>query len=169
MTDAATYAENAEIAGFWETIKGIIPENPFDSLVSGNILQILFFALFFGIALSVMSKEKQRPVIEILDTVNEGMIWMIQKILVVAPIGVFGLMVNSIALFGMDIMRLVLGAAGCILRDPGPDPFWNDPAPGDAAGGNEPVQIPGRHEGDPDSGICQCILHGHPPGQQAGL
>lgn len=108
MTDAATYAENAEVAGFWETIKGIIPENPFDSLVSGNILQILFFALFFGIALSVMTKEKQRPVLDILDTVNEGMIWMIQKILVVAPIGVFGLMVNSIALFGMDIMRLVL-------------------------------------------------------------
>lgn len=108
MTDAATYAENAEIAGFWETIKGIIPENPFDSLVSGNILQILFFALFFGIALSVMPKEKQRPVLDILDTVNAGMIWMIQKILVVAPIGVFGLMVNSIALFGMDIMRLVL-------------------------------------------------------------
>ena len=36
------------------------------------------------------------------------MIWMIQKILVIAPIGVFGLMVNSIALFGMDIMKLVL-------------------------------------------------------------
>jgi Na+/H+-dicarboxylate symporter len=108
MTDASKYAENAAIAGFWETIKGVIPENPFASLTSGNILQILFFAMFFGIALSVMSKEKQRPVLETLDAVNEAMIWMIQKILVVAPIGVFGLMVNSIALFGMDIMRLVL-------------------------------------------------------------
>ncbi len=108
MADAAAYAENAEIAGFWETIMGVIPENPFASLVSGNILQILFFALFFGIALSVMPKERQRPVLDVLDTVNQGMIWMIQKILVVAPIGVFGLMVNSIALFGMDIMQLVL-------------------------------------------------------------
>lgn len=108
MTDASTFADNAEIAGFWETIMGIIPENPFESLVSGNILQILFFALFFGIALSVMPKEKQKPLLELLGIINEGMIWMIRKILVIAPIGVFGLMVSSIAQFGMDIMVLVL-------------------------------------------------------------
>jgi len=108
MADASQYAENAEIAGFWATIQGIIPENPFESLVSGNILQILFFALFFGIALSVMSEERQKPLLDILDTINEGMIWMIRKILWIAPVGVFGLMVNSIALFGMDIMVLVL-------------------------------------------------------------
>ena len=108
MTDASTFADNAKIAGFWETIMGIIPENPFESLVSGNILQILFFALFFGIALSVMPNEKQKPLLELLDIINEGMIWMIRKILVIAPIGVFGLMVSSIAQFGMDIMVLVL-------------------------------------------------------------
>lgn len=108
MTDAATYAENADVAGFWETVMGIIPQNPFESLVSGNILQILFFALFFGMALSAMPREKQQPLIDLLDIVNEGMIWMIKKILFIAPIGVFGLMVNSIALFGMDIMKLVL-------------------------------------------------------------
>jgi Na+/H+-dicarboxylate symporter len=108
MTDASKYAENADIAGFWETIMGIIPENPFESLVSGNILQILFFALFFGIALSVMPREKQKPLLELLDIINAGMIWMIRKILIIAPIGVFGLMVSSIAQFGMDIMVLVL-------------------------------------------------------------
>ncbi len=107
-TDAATYAENADIAGFWQTVMGIIPENPFESLVSGNILQILFFALFFGIALSVIPDEKRQPLIDLVDTINQAMIWMIKKILLIAPIGVFGLMVNSIALFGMDIMKLVL-------------------------------------------------------------
>ncbi len=107
-TDAATYANNANLAGFWETLMGIIPENPFASMVSGNILQILFFALFFGIALSVIPEEKRHPLIDIVDTINQAMIWMIKKILLIAPIGVFGLMVNSIALFGMEIMKLVL-------------------------------------------------------------
>ena len=107
-TDPATYAKNADIAGFWQTIMGIIPENPFASLVSGNILQILFFALFFGIALSVIPDEKRQPLINLVETINQAMIWMIKKVLVIAPIGVFGLMVNSIALFGMDIMKLVL-------------------------------------------------------------
>ncbi|MGD9016477.1 MAG: dicarboxylate/amino acid:cation symporter [Desulfobacterales bacterium] len=108
MTDASQFADNADIAGFWETVMGIIPENPIASLVSGNILQILFFALFFGIAVSVMPEEKQKPFLFLLDTVNDGLIWMIKQILAIAPIGVFGLMVNAIAQFGLDIMVLVL-------------------------------------------------------------
>jgi Na+/H+-dicarboxylate symporter len=108
MTDASKYAENAEIAGFWETVMGIIPENPFASLVSGNILQILFFALFFGIAVSVMPEKKQKPLMTLLDIINEGLIWIIRQVLRIAPIGVFGLMVNAIAQFGLDIMVLVL-------------------------------------------------------------
>src|SRR3712207_7118554 len=39
------YANKGGMPGFWETIKGIIPINPFESLVQGNILAILFFSL----------------------------------------------------------------------------------------------------------------------------
>lgn len=108
ITNANTFAGNQKIAGFWETINGIIPSNPFQSLTSGNILQILFFALFFGIALSTMTDEKQKPLIGALETANEALIWMIKKILVIAPLGVFGLMASSISQFGLDIMVLVL-------------------------------------------------------------
>jgi len=108
MTDSSKFAEAAEVAGFWETLMGIIPENPFASLVSGNILQILFFALFFGIALSVMPEEKQKPLMTLLDIINDALIWIIMRILAIAPFGVFGLMINAIAQFGLDIMVLVL-------------------------------------------------------------
>jgi len=108
LTDSSTYAEAGNIAGFWDTILGIIPKNPFESLVSGNILQILFFALFFGICLSALDSKKQRPVLEMLDSVNDVLILMITKVLVIAPLGVFALMVNSIALFGIDVLLLVL-------------------------------------------------------------
>ncbi len=108
LTDSSTYAEAGNIAGFWDTILGIIPKNPFESLVSGNILQILFFALFFGICLSALDAKKQRPVLDVLDTVNDVFILMITKVLVIAPLGVFALMVNSIALFGIDVLLLVL-------------------------------------------------------------
>lgn len=108
MAEAGAYEASSHVAGFWETLNGIIPTNPFEALVQGNILQILFFALFFGIALSVMSDEKQKPVLAVLDTVNEAMIWMIKKVLIIAPIGVFGLMANSVALFGIEVMKLAL-------------------------------------------------------------
>lgn len=108
ITSAETFAGNQKIAGVWETVIGIIPSNPFQSLSSGNILQILFFALFFGIALSTMPEEKQKPLVEALETANGAMIWMIKKVLIIAPIGVFGLMASSISQFGLDIMVLVL-------------------------------------------------------------
>lgn len=108
ITNASTFVENQKVAGFWETLNGIIPSNPFQSLTSGNILQILFFALFFGIALSTMDEKKQQPVIDFLETANDALIWMIKKVLIIAPIGVFGLMASSVSQFGLDIMVLVL-------------------------------------------------------------
>lgn len=92
---------------FWETIINIIPDNPFKALIEGNILQIIFFSLFFGLCLSKVSDEKQKPIISLLETVNEALIKMIEKILLLAPIGVFALMANSIALFGINILLLV--------------------------------------------------------------
>jgi len=101
-------ASRGEIAGFWDTILGIIPTNPLAGLVNGNILQILFFSLFLGIALSKLVKEKREPVISLLESLNEAMIWMILKVMILAPIGVFGLMADAVGTFGYDILALVL-------------------------------------------------------------
>ncbi|WP_047381908.1 dicarboxylate/amino acid:cation symporter [Cetobacterium sp. ZWU0022] len=101
------FAASTSSPGFWSTILSMIPDNPFKSLIEGNILQVIFFSLFFGICLSKLSDEKQKPIIDILETINETLIKMVEKILLVAPIGVFGLMANSIALFGIEIILLV--------------------------------------------------------------
>lgn len=101
-------ATKGEIAGFWDTILGIIPTNPIGSLVSGNILQILFFSLFLGVALSKLPKSKKDPVLTALDGLNDAMIWMILKVMIIAPIGVFGLMADAVGTFGYEILALVL-------------------------------------------------------------
>lgn len=101
-------ATKGEIAGFWETILGIIPTNPIASLVSGNILQILFFSLFLGVAISKLSKDKKEPVITVLNGFNDAMIWMILKVMIIAPIGVFGLMADAVGTFGYEILGLVV-------------------------------------------------------------
>ncbi|WP_319371042.1 dicarboxylate/amino acid:cation symporter [uncultured Ilyobacter sp.] len=101
-------AARGEIAGFWDTILGIIPTNPLEGLVNGNILQILFFSLFLGIALSKLTKEKRKPVLNVLEGLNEAMIWMILKVMILAPIGVFGLMADAVGTFGYDILALVI-------------------------------------------------------------
>ena len=112
LVNENTYSVANTTMDFWQTIMSIIPSNPFKSLIEGNILQIIFFSLFLGICLSKLEEKKQKPVIDILETINDVLIKMIEKILILAPIGVFGLMANSIALFGINILVLVLKLFG---------------------------------------------------------
>ncbi len=100
-------ASDGAPAGFWETILGIIPENPVEALTSGNILQIIFFGLFLGIGISTLSGEKKCPIMNGLNYITEALIWMIKIVMLTAPVGVFGLMAAAIGNFGFDLLGLV--------------------------------------------------------------
>lgn len=108
LDTAGDLAARGSVPGFWATISGIIPVNPFDSLITGNILQILFFSLFLGIGLSVMKAEKSEPITKLIASITEVLIWMIEKVMIIAPIGVFGLMASAVGTFGYEILALVL-------------------------------------------------------------
>ncbi|SHH32232.1 dicarboxylate/amino acid:cation symporter [Tepidibacter thalassicus] len=101
------YADKGTIPGFWETIKGIIPTNPIKSLVDGNMLQILFFSLFLGFGISSIEKDKKEFILKVFDYITEALIWVINKIMLFAPIGVFALMVYSIKSFGFNSLTPV--------------------------------------------------------------
>lgn len=94
--------------GFWETVLGIIPDNPIQALMQGNILQIIFFCLMFGIGVSTLTKNKREKVVKGCDMLIEPLIWMIKIVMLTAPIGVFGLMADSIGTFGFDMLVLVM-------------------------------------------------------------
>src|SRR5699024_10510746 len=57
----ATEAEVNESEGVIQTFLNIVPENPFAALTEGNILQIIFFAIFIGLAITIIGK-KAAPV-----------------------------------------------------------------------------------------------------------
>ena len=101
------YADKGAVPGILDTIIGIIPTNFFQSLTNANILQVLFFCLFFGIALSKVDKTKSKVIVNILDTTIEAFIWMINIVMKIAPLGVFGLMADAIGTFGFDILTIV--------------------------------------------------------------
>nr|WP_321406843.1 dicarboxylate/amino acid:cation symporter [uncultured Carboxylicivirga sp.] len=95
-------------AGFWDTIISIIPANPIESLVSGNILQIIFFGLFLGIGISTLPKNKKEPLMKGMNYLVEALIWMIKIVMWTAPVGVFGLMASSVGAFGFDLLSMAL-------------------------------------------------------------
>ncbi|MGV3279067.1 dicarboxylate/amino acid:cation symporter [Rickettsiales bacterium LUAb2] len=99
---------NSHLQGFWDTIINIIPNNLLTALDTQNILQVLFFVIFFGIGLSFLPKEKKASVIGFFDGCNDIMIWMISKIMYFAPLGIFGLMSSAMGNFGYSLLIILL-------------------------------------------------------------
>lgn len=90
--------------GIAETLLNIIPRNPIESLANGDMLQIIFFALIFGIAITLIPPAKAAPVISFFDGINEAMIKLVHIIMAFAPYGVFALIASIIGEFGLGIL-----------------------------------------------------------------
>ncbi|WP_192947366.1 cation:dicarboxylate symporter family transporter [Staphylococcus cohnii] len=123
--DISTYESSAKAAEsstygnhFIDTIVNIVPQNLFEALTSGELLPIIFFAVFFGVALSAIGK-KAEPVKAVLSGSLEAIFWMINKILKLAPIGVFAFICTTIMTFGasalIPLLKLLLVVIGAMI------------------------------------------------------
>lgn len=83
----------------------MVPKNPFAALSQGEMLQIVFFAVFFGMILTVADKEKSKIMLNFFDSLSEMMIKMIDVIMKIAPLGVFALIAATVAEFGFNILE----------------------------------------------------------------
>lgn len=98
----------AERANPIDTLLNIIPTNLFEGLSSGTILQIIFFAIFSGVALALIPKDKSRTVLAFFDGINDTMIKIVNIAIKIAPYGVFALIASVIGNFGTDILLTLL-------------------------------------------------------------
>ena len=85
-------------------IISVIPSNPLQAGVEQNMLQIVVFALFIGIALVTMSKQQTRPILELLGAVQEVSMVVVRWAMHLVPFAVFGLMTQLTARMGMDAL-----------------------------------------------------------------
>lgn len=99
--------EHGALPSVMDTFIGMIPTNVFESLTGGNILQILVFSIFFGIALTKVKGDGAKPILAMLNTIVDAFVWMINCVMIIAPIGVFGLMADSVGTFGFDALEVV--------------------------------------------------------------
>ena len=100
--------ESTKIPGFWETVTGFVPTNPFQALVEGNILQIIVFALFMGFAATYLEEHKKNYVLNLFNYLTELFIKMMMGIMYVAPVGVFCLMADATGTFGYAVLTKIL-------------------------------------------------------------
>lgn len=84
----------------WEFILNIIPENIVNALANSNLLQVLFFSILLGLALSKM-KEKAAPLLKGIKSFETALFTIIKMIMKLAPIGAFGAMAFTIGKYGL--------------------------------------------------------------------
>ncbi|MEJ2481834.1 MAG: dicarboxylate/amino acid:cation symporter [Gemmatimonadota bacterium] len=109
MAEGASRVELArEAPRLIEILLNMIPRNPIEALASGDMLPIIFFAIFFGAALSALPSERREHVIGFFDGVNEAAMVMIHWIMRLAPYAVFALIGAVIARFGLGVLQSLL-------------------------------------------------------------
>ena len=86
-----------------DTLVHIVPTNLFESMAKGELLPIIFFEVFFGLGLAAIG-EKAEPVKGFLNGTLEAVFWMINKILKLAPIGVFAFICTTVMTFGASAL-----------------------------------------------------------------
>jgi len=86
----------------------IVPKNPIGAMSNGEMLQIVFFAVIFGVTLSLIEKEKSAHVLNFFSGVNDTFIKMVEMIMKLAPFGVFALISVTIADFGFEIITTLI-------------------------------------------------------------
>ena len=85
-----------------EFLLSIFPKNAFEALATNNILQILVFSIFAGVALSAIG-EKGAPLVRGADALAEMMLQITGYVMRYAPIAVFGAIANVVAASGLAI------------------------------------------------------------------
>jgi Na+/H+-dicarboxylate symporter len=102
--------------GTIDTLLEVVPTNPAESLAGGDMLQIIFFAMFFGVALTlVKDRARADQIIGFFDGVTDAMIVVVHIVMELAPYGVFALIAAVIAIYGVQVLLSLLIYSACVL------------------------------------------------------
>lgn len=102
-------AQEVKKRGPLQPIVDMIPDNIFDSTASNrNMLQVVFFAIFFGIGIIQVKGEKARVLLNFFEGLNDVIIRLVDMIMLMAPVGVFALIADTINVIAKDNMHQVV-------------------------------------------------------------
>jgi proton glutamate symport protein len=110
-------AETEKEKGPLQALVDLVPGNIFAAASSnGNMLQVIFFVIFFGIGLILVPDEKAKPVKEFFDGLNEVILKLIDVIMLAAPYGVFALLAALVVETpSWDIFVALLKYSACVV------------------------------------------------------
>ncbi|MCO5227981.1 MAG: dicarboxylate/amino acid:cation symporter [Thermomicrobiales bacterium] len=87
-----------------DTILGFFPVNAIGAMAQGNIMQVIIFALAFGMALSLVNSDGDMMLMNFIREFNKVIMQIVKLVMKTAPIGVFSLIASSIGAYGVDVV-----------------------------------------------------------------
>lgn len=121
ITGRIELAQEQKETGPLQAMEDIVPSNIFFAASDNTkMLQVIFFAVFFGVSLILIPSEKSKPVKEFFNGFNEAILKMIDLVMLGAPYGVFALLAalvvespsanlfSALALYGLTVMTGLL-------------------------------------------------------------
>lgn len=103
-----TYADNAhklQGAGVGAFLINVIPSTSFDALSRNDVLQVLFFAVLFGVGLALVGGEKGKLVTSVIDAASTVLFRVMGLIVRVAPLGVLGAVAYTVGKYGVGSLK----------------------------------------------------------------
>jgi len=133
LGNVADNVHKMKAGGIGAFLLNVIPTTAFDALARNDVLQVLFFAVLFGVALALVG-EKGRPVTQMVDAVSTVLFRAMSLVVRVAPLGVLGAVAYTVgqygvgslgalawlvALFYLTVALFIIVILGAILRTAG--------------------------------------------------
>jgi aerobic C4-dicarboxylate transport protein len=106
-----SYADNAsklKSSGIGSFLLNIIPTTSIDALSRNDVLQVLFFAIIFGVSLALVGGEKGRQVTALIDAVATVLFKAMGLIVRVAPLGVLGAVAYTVGRYGIGSLKQIV-------------------------------------------------------------
>ncbi|WP_296815368.1 dicarboxylate/amino acid:cation symporter [Brevundimonas sp.] len=98
VSQYATAAHDQTITGF---LLHVIPDTVVGAFAGGEILQVLFFSILFGVSLAVIG-DRAQPVLTVLESLSEAFFKLVHILMKAAPIGAFGAFAFTIGRYGIE-------------------------------------------------------------------
>jgi len=96
----ADYAGQAKAQSVTEFLLHIIPTTVIDAFAKGDILQVVFVAILFGLALSALG-DRGKPLVTLLESLTQTVFGIVNMLMHLAPIGAFGAMAFTVGKYGI--------------------------------------------------------------------
>jgi aerobic C4-dicarboxylate transport protein len=100
---AAQYTDQADSVNWITALTGMVPPSIIGAFAKGDILQVVFFSVLFGIALTTMP-ERAAGIIDLLERLQDVFFKLVGMIMVVAPLGALGAMAYTVGAFGLTAL-----------------------------------------------------------------